>query len=276
MRRLFLLVGLSAVVAGCGDATIETTPPATVAVPSTIAGPTGIERLALQDRKGAPVLDLCIDTGPEAGMLAGDLGQRLLAAIAEQVAAVDFTDSDHSAGLVLRAWTLENPGEGIGPVIDAEIPDIIEVIVPQGATGPQAAELRARQAEQRARVPGVQASASELVAALQAAELPATAGSDVLGCISRANASTLGADPARRLLVVLTSLPLDLPQTTDVSGGLDLARQVLVLAYGPDVAARQQAWQATWASLGGRNVFVLNADDALGGPLRLAIEGILG
>lgn len=267
------LVSLTA----CSTPSSNPTPIATIPRPDVSAsvGSTVPARLDIQDRAGAAVIDICIDTGPETRFIQGTQPARMLAALADRIAEVDLAEPSESRGLVVRAWVMAGPLEPVGPVIDTEVPDILPIEIPVGVTGQQLFDVQIEQANQRARVDGVREAQLDLETELRSVALPDAAVSDVLHCISRANAASADLDPARRLLIVASTFPLQDAVSEQVVGDLSTTRQVLLLTYGLDVDRRQEAWLPTWDSLGLVNRYIYPFEDALESPLRQAIAGIL-
>lgn len=277
MRRLTITaICAAALTAGCA-------PPIPAASPTTTAGP-GVAvdsdvataeaaspaPVRVQRPESATTIQLCLDEGPDAladGVDRGPLLLDTLATYIEQLSA----EEGLAKGLFLEVWTTADDSEGGAPLIETEIPDYDVITVEAGLSVQERNTKLDEQREQRIRRDAALTVASDVVEQLRTVSVPATNTSNVLRCLSRANAVATGRDGARRVVVVASSLPVD-GGTASMRGDLSSVRQVFVFGWGPDFPQRDEAWRPTFASAGASsNLYVYDFDDGIGGPLSNAV-----
>ena len=281
MRRFTITaVCTAALFAGCAPPVPAASPPATTAPE---VGAVDDELLAPDDGPVAPIrmqhpesavsIQLCLDLAPDAVADGIDRGPLLLDTVAtyiEQLAA----EEGLSKGLFIEAWTTADDAEGGAPLIEAEIPDY-DVITVEAGLGVQERNAKLdEQRTQRIRRDAALAVAADVVEQLRTVPVPTTNTSDVLRCLSRANAVATGRDGGRRIVVVASSLPVD-GGTASMRGDLSAVRQVFIFGWGPDFPQRDEAWRPTFASAGASsNLYVYDFDDGIGGPLTNAVTEV--
>jgi len=280
MRR-FLITALLAgsLTAGCAPPVPTSSPAPTVPLGSAggdVALPTDpqpVEAIRMAHPENAVSIQVCLDVAPDAladGIERGPALLDNLAAYMEQLASEDGL----ALGAFVEVWTTADDSEGGAPLVEAQLPDY-EIVTVEAGLAPNERDAKlSLQDDQRGRAASAEAAVAELVELLRSVPVPTTATTDVLRCVSRANAVAAGRDDARRILVVASSLPVS-TGAASVRGNLAPIRQLLVLGWGPDFPLRDDAWRQTWASAGASsNLYVYDFADGVGGPLSTAIAEV--
>jgi hypothetical protein len=228
----------------------------------------------------ASSIQICIDAGPESastGIANAALVLDAVAADIEQIELVshDSTSPDLSRGLFVDVRTTASEDEGGGLLLDKLVPNVDKVELTAGMTPDARNAALLEQDRQRGRAPLAEQAKATLIQDLRAVQIPATTSSDILRCVSRANAQFAGRDGGRRLLLIVSPLSITSVGST-VRGDLASTAVVMVLGWGKDFQSRDTAWRATWASAGATSkLYVYDVTDGSGGPLRDAIRAIL-
>jgi hypothetical protein len=276
MRRLIItVICVAALFAGCATP-VTTASPAPTSPVATVGGDAPATDMVpaapvrMQHPESAATLQICVDVAPDAladGIERGPLLLDALATYIEQLAA----EEGLARGLFIEAWTTADDAEGGAPLIEAEIPDYDIITVEAGLSVQERNTKLDEQRNQRIRRDAALTVASDVVEQLRTVSVPTTNTSDVLRCLSRANAVATGRDGARRVVVVASSLPVDVG-TASLRGDLSSVRQMFVFGWGPDFPKRDEAWRPTFASAGASsNLYVYDFDDGIGGPLSNAV-----
>lgn len=281
MRR-FTITAICAVglIAGCAPpvpaASAPTAPTAEVGAAEdavTAPGDGPVAPVRMQHPESAATVQLCLDLGPDALADGIDRGPIVLDALASYIEQL-IAEEGLAKGLFIEAWTTADDAEGGAPLIEAEIPDY-EVVTVEAGLGVQERNAKLEeQRDQRIRRDAALIVASEVVEQLRTVPVPTTNTSDVLRCLSRANAVATGRDGGRRIVIVASSLPVD-GGTASMRGDLSAVRQVFIFGWGPDFPQRDEAWRPTFASAGASsNLYVYDFDDGVGGPLSNAVTEV--
>jgi hypothetical protein len=277
MRRFLITAVLAAsLTAGCAPPVPTSSPVPTVPVGEAAlpAESPPVDAVRMAHPENAVSIQVCLDVAPDALADGIERGPALLDNLAdyfEQLA----TEEGLALGVFVEVWTTADDSESGAPLVEAQLPDYDIITVEAGLAPNDRNAKLALQAVQRGRADSARVEAGELVELLRSVPVPTTSTTDVLRCISRANAVAAGRDDARRILVVASSLPVS-TGTASVRGSLASIRQLLVLGWGPDFPLREDAWRETWASAGSsENLYVYDFDDGVGGPLSTALTEVL-
>jgi hypothetical protein len=239
------------------------------APPSTLPPVIAIERPA-----DAATVQLCIDTTEDD--IANPVGAQVLSALAGHLDALGPVTTGRRGIFVDAFMASSAPGADPVALIESSIADVQRVEIQAGLSSAETNALLLDEAKQRKRIAPAEAQRLNTIDALRTVEVPLTTESDVMRCVSRANNKMAGRAAERRVLVIVSALPVA-PLTTSVRGTLAGTHSILVLAWGPDLAQREVAWRQTWESIGGtpQNVFFYEVADGQGQVLADALKAVL-
>jgi hypothetical protein len=226
--------------------------------------------------EAASVIQVCAEGGPADPVTGEQPASAVVRALANDLEAGIHVDESWNHGLFVEVWDASSAGDGGGLLYEGEIGEAEAITVPAGLPADEQSDLLTRQDEERQRLPLLRDAASNMITDLRSTEVAPSGAADLLGCLSRANERMTNRDPARRLLVLVSSLPVP-ATTTPVFGDLGATRQVLLLGWGADFGEHRLAWAPTFASMGAdRNLFVYDLRDGVGSVLADAVRGVLG